>query len=107
VVRHISDYVAVMYLGHIVELTDSDSLYDNPLHPYTRALLSAVPIANPFVEKKRERLLLHGEVPSPLHPPKGCVFHPRCVEAIKECSEVRPELRLIDGKHQVACHRAK
>ncbi len=105
VVRHISDRVAVMYLGRIVEMTQSQTLYQDPLHPYTRALLSAVPIADPFVDKDRERIILEGEVPSPLNPPSGCSFHPRCFLAIPECSQAVPPLRDVGGGHQVACIR--
>jgi len=97
--------VAVMYLGHIMEICKSRELYDHPLHPYTRALLSAIPIADPFVEEKRERIILKGEVPSPLNPPPGCPFHPRCFMAIPECSQAVPPLKTISEGHVVACIR--
>ena len=105
VVRHISRRVAVMYLGHIVEIADSETFYENPLHPYTRSLLSAVPIPNPSIEKKRERIILKGDVPSPVNPPVGCIFHPRCPLAIEECSQAVPSLQDMGGGHQVACIR--
>ena len=105
VVRHISDRVAVMYLGHIVEITGSKELYKNPMHPYTKALLSAVPVPDPWIEEKRERIILKGEIPSPLHPPSGCTFHPRCQVAVAECHEVVPQLKEMGGDHEVACNR--
>lgn len=103
VVRHISTRVAIMYLGHIVEITGWKELYENPLHPYTKALLSAVPIPDPFVEKKRERIILKGDVPSPLNPPTGCTFHPRCSLATDECRQYVPPLHLAAPDHEVAC----
>ena len=103
VVRHLCHRVAVMYLGKIVELVDCDELYDNPLHPYTQALLAAVPIPDPEVESKREYRVVKGEVPSPINPPSGCVFHPRCPLAVDRCSSAVPELREIRPGHWVAC----
>ena len=102
VVRHISDRVGVMYLGRLVELADSDELYDEPLHPYTKALLSAVPIPEP--DAKRERIILSGDLPSPTDPPAGCAFHTRCPEAMDICREVRPSFQDQGGGHFVACH---
>jgi oligopeptide/dipeptide ABC transporter ATP-binding protein len=106
VVRHISDRIAVMYLGKIAELADRNTLYEAPAHPYTRALLSAVPIPDPEIEASRARQVLKGEVPSPLNPPSGCVFHPRCPMAEERCRREAPALRRLADGHDVACHLA-
>ncbi|HIM37593.1 MAG TPA: dipeptide ABC transporter ATP-binding protein [Dehalococcoidia bacterium] len=106
VVRHISDRVGVMYLGHVVEMADRNAIYVDPVHPYTKALLSAVPIPDPVIDAQRERVVLTGEVPSPLNPPSGCVFHPRCPIATAECSQVVPELREVQPNHWAACIHA-
>ncbi len=106
-VRHIADRVAVMYLGKVVELASRDALYSDPKHPYTKALLSAVPIPNPAVEKQRARIILTGDVPSPANPPAGCVFCTRCPVAVDKCHSIEPEWRELEGGRQVACHLAE
>ena len=104
IVRYISDRIAVMYLGHVMEIGDSDEVYNNALHPYSQALLSAVPIPDPDMEKQKQRIILQGDVPSPIDVPKGCPFAGRCRYAKDKCSEERPELREVKAGHQVACH---
>ena len=104
VVRHISDRIAVMYLGRIVEVAHRDELYRNPLHPYTEALLAAIPVADPEVEARRPRAIIKGEVPSALRPPSGCRFHPRCPKALEKCKSVDPALTDLGSGRAVACH---
>ncbi|MEV8407848.1 ABC transporter ATP-binding protein, partial [Streptomyces niveus] len=107
VVRHISDVIGVMYLGSLVEEATSDALYAGPRHPYTKALMSAVPVPDPDVEDRRERILLHGDLPSPASPPAGCRFHTRCPwKQETRCATERPELTVVADGHRVACHFA-
>lgn len=101
-VKHISDRIAVMYLGHMVELANSNALYESPKHPYTQALLSAVPVPDPSV--KRERIILEGDIPSPVDPPSGCPFHTRCAQRLDVCSQVKPQFADVGGGHYTACH---
>jgi peptide/nickel transport system ATP-binding protein len=103
-VKQISDRIGVMYLGHLVEKTDGKALYDKPLHPYTQALLSAIPIPDPDIEDKRERIILQGELPSPVHPPSGCVFRTRCRFAMESCATIEPKWLEVEGNHFVKCH---
>ena len=102
VVKHMSDYIGVMYLGNLVEIADKKSLYANPLHPYTQALISAIPEPDP--RKKKERIILEGDVPSPVNPPSGCPFHPRCPQAMEHCASVKPTLKEVKPGQNVACH---
>lgn len=104
VVRHISQHVVVMYLGHVMETNSSDDLYRHPLHPYTRALLSAIPVPDPNTSRQRHREILQGDVPSPINPPAGCVFSTRCRYATDECRSVPPKMEDVGGGHMVACH---
>ena len=104
VVKHISNRIGVMYLGHLVELTDSNELYKNPMHPYTQTLLSAIPIADPKASRARKRIILEGDIPSPLNPPSGCTFRTRCPHATEECKNSAPVLKEYNNGHFVACH---
>lgn len=103
-VKYISDRIAVMYLGTVMELAESENLYNNPLHPYTQALLSAIPIPDPKIERTRKRIILKGDVPSPMNPPSGCRFRTRCPRAMQICSDIVPKWKEVSLKHFVACH---
>lgn len=107
VVKYISSRIAVMYLGKLAELAPRDMLFEHPLHPYTQALLSAVPVPNPKEERSRQQALLEGDVPSSISPPKGCRFHPRCPLAFEPCSDTVPDWREVDNNHWIACHAVK
>jgi len=106
VVRHISDRVAVMYVGKLMEMADRNEIYERPLHPYTQALLSAIPIPDPRAETRRDRIILQGDIPSPVNPPSGCRFHTRCPIAFERCRVEVPEFKHYDG-HWVACHKVE
>ncbi len=106
-VRYVSDDVGVMYLGQLVEVSEADEIYKNPLHPYTKGLLGSVPIANPRLARQKEKSSIEGDIPSPIHPPSGCRFHTRCPYAKPECSQATPKLVDVGGGHQVACHLHK
>lgn len=103
-VKHISDRIGVMYLGNLVEMTESEQLYEKPLHPYTQALLSAIPVPDPDLEKSRERMIIEGDVPSPIDPPSGCVFRTRCPVAKEVCAQQKPAWQEVEKNHFVACH---
>ena len=107
VVRHISDRIGVMYLGRLVELADADEIYNNPLHPYSQSLLSSVPIPDPKIARENKRIVLSGDIPSPLNAPLGCPFRTRCSYAVKICTESMPELCEVTSGHSVACHRVR
>lgn len=104
VVKHISNRIGVMYLGKLVELVDAKRLYENPLHPYTKSLLSAIPVPDPEVTRQKSRIKLQGEIPSPINPPTGCRFHERCQYATEKCSQVEPQIRELEDGHFVSCH---